>query len=417
MYLIKQEYKEEITVNLPSSKSLSHRSLILGSLNRGHTTIREKLVAEDTVITLDALKNLGAGWYEKDGLQHNQKVIGDNPGTEIYLGNSGSSARFLIPLAAFCEKPVKYYGIERLHQRPFTELLDSLMMLGVNLSRTNDGLPVVVYPSKIAGGSISFGSLPSSQVVTSLMISALWMEKALTIELPHNTPSLPYITMTYKLMKQLGLEIEFEQNTIFVKNETPENDWNIKIEKDYSAASYWVIYGLITGAKVILPGLTLPSLQGDHKILEFAELAGGNVTLYDDRTEISGSVTKGFDLDCGDVPDLVPALAVLAMFAPGNTRLSNIRHLEYKESNRIAAIRSNIEALGGKSDYVNGALEIYPQKEYKAAQVNSYNDHRIAMSFAIAGCKIPGVTINNPECVQKSYPAFWKDLSNWEEVK
>ncbi|GJQ61627.1 MAG: 3-phosphoshikimate 1-carboxyvinyltransferase 2 [Melioribacteraceae bacterium] len=415
MYLIKPEYKSEITVNLPSSKSLTHRSLILGSLNRGSTTIREKLVSEDTTITLEALKNLGAHWVEKDGVIRNNTILGANPGSEIFLGNSGSSARFLLPLAAFCKKPVKYYGVDRLHERPFNELLDSMMMLGIDLSRTNDGLPVVVYPSKVAGGSISFGSLPSSQVVTSLMISGLWMEKPLTIELPHNTPSLPYITMTYKLMKQLGLEVQFEQDTIFVANEPPENDWNLKIEKDYSAASYWVIYGLINDAKVILPGLTLPSLQGDHKILEIAELAGGNVMLYDDRTEITGRISKGINLDCGAVPDLVPALAVLAMFAPEKSALSNIRHLEYKESNRVAAIQQNISALGGSTEYQNGSLVIHPAKNYKSAEIKTFDDHRIAMSFAVAGCKIPEITIDKPECVQKSYPEFWNDFTHWEK--
>lgn len=414
MYLITHEEKKEVTVNLPSSKSLTHRSLILGSLNKGKTTIREKLVSEDTVITLNALKNLGANWHEEKGNDTNNMVIGDNPGSEIYLGNSGSSARFLLPLATYCKSPVKYHGIERLHNRPFSELLDSMKILGADISTTNNGLPAVIYPSKMKGGEIAFGALPSSQVVTSLMISGLWMENPLNIELPPNTPSLPYITMTYKLMRQLGIETAFDNNHIFVNNEPPENDWNIKIEKDYSAASYWIVYALINGTKVTLPGLNLPSLQGDDKILEIAEIAGGKVTLLDDRIEITGEVSRGFELDCGAVPDLVPALSVLAMFAPEKCRLTNIRHLEFKESNRITAIRKNIFELGGQSDYVNGGLEITPVKEYKPAQITCYNDHRIAMSFAVAGSKINGVVIDEPECVNKSYPGFWEDFNQWE---
>lgn len=222
--------------------------------------------------------------------------------------------------------------------------------------------------------------------------------------------------MTFNLMKKLGLNLEISENEIWIKADKPDFNWNFKVEKDLSSSSYWVILGLINSKKVILPGITLPSLQGDEKIFEIAELAGANVLLYDDRVEIEGEIENGFEVDCRDIPDLVPALSMLGLFAPHPVKLSNVKHLEYKESNRIEAIRKNIYTLGGKTDYINEQLIIFPQKKYNGGIVDTFNDHRIAMSFAVAGSKIDNVMIDNPGCVDKSYPEFWKHYSNWEKA-
>ncbi len=416
MYLIEGKLPEELTVDLPTSKSLTHRTLILGSLNCGPTKIINPLKAEDTEITTKALNSLGSNWKVVDNGVDNSKPISNSSGEDIYLGNSGSSARFLLPLASYCDKPVKYYGTERMHQRPVGELLEALMMLGAKFEANNDALPVTVYPSQLQGGSISFPSLPSSQVVTSLMLAALWMENDLSIQLPDYTPSLPYIQMTVNLMQKLGCQVQYKSKEIDVMSIKPLKNWELKIEKDMSAASYWVVFALINGIKVTLEGVTLPSLQGDERIFEIAELAGSKVMLYNDKAVIEGSITKAFDVDCMDIPDLVPAVAVLAMFAPDTVTISNIKHLEYKESNRVQAIQDNLAKLGGKSEYTGGSLIIYPQKKYHSGIINSYNDHRIAMSFAIAGSKVDGVSVSNPECVNKSYPKFWNDFTWWKKV-
>ena len=189
-----------------------------------------------------------------------------------------------------------------------------------------------------------------------------------------------------------------------------------KVEKDLSAASYWVIFALINACKVILPGITLPSLQGDSRIFDLAEQVGAEIMLFHDRVEIIGKIKTGLTADCFDIPDLVPALSVLALFAPEPFKLMNVTHLQYKESNRIQAIQHNISGLGGKSEFRDEHLTVYPQKNYQGGVMKSFNDHRIIMSFAMAGTKIANTFIEDPSPVNKSYPAFWNHFTFWEKV-
>lgn len=415
MYIIKKPDIKEIQIDLPFSKSISHRIYILSALNKGKTRIMDALDSSDTNITRKILANLGAEFEITKNEILSKSPIGKVINTDCFLGNSGSSARFLPPLSTFVDKKIYFHGDSRLHERPFSELIDAMQILGAEVDSKNSSLPFHIQSQPLTGGEISFNSLPSSQIVTGLMMAALWMKNDLTIILPDITPSLPYIKMTYKLMKNLGLQVEINQNEIFVKAQKPDVNWNFDVEKDMSAASYWVIFSLINNIKVKLTGVNLPSLQGDEKIFEIAEILGASVMLYSDRIEIEGEMKNGMNLNCRDVPDLVPALSILGLFAPEPITLSDIKHLEFKESNRIEAIRQNMDILGGKTEYENSNLKIIPQKNYQGGMINTFNDHRIAMSFAIAGTKIPNVVIDKPECVQKSYPDFWKDYPFWKE--
>jgi 3-phosphoshikimate 1-carboxyvinyltransferase len=414
MYRILPPPREPISVSLPQSKSITHRIAILAGLNHGKSRILNRLRSEDTQITVDALSNMGMA-HSDDVEMRITTPIGTTINDKIFLGNSGSSARFLLPLAAFVDRPLQFSGVERLHHRPFSELFSALDTLGVRYQANEQSLPATIFPGKVKGGSITYRHLPSSQMVTALLLAALWMENNLQVNLPEHVPSLPYILMTVRLMKRLGLAIENRDSSIWVESKPPEFDWTYTVEKDLSAASYWVVLSLINNLPVTLQGITLPSLQGDERIFEIAESVGGSVMLFEDRVEIAGEVNKGSDIDCSDIPDLVPALSVLALFAPSSSVFRNIKHLEYKESNRIEALRHNIHVLGGKSVYENGNLSIEPGKKYQGAHINTYGDHRIAMSFAVAGTRIEGILIDEPDCVQKSYPDFWKDFTSWKE--
>ncbi len=408
---------KEQSVSLPTSKSVSHRMCILGGLNLGPTRIKHLLASEDVEITLTTLQNMGMKSRRIDEVLEIEAPIGRVRKGEASLGNSGSSARFLIPLAAHLDKPFRFYGTERLHQRPFAQVFDACARLGIRVESSDGTLPVTVHPAKVCGGKVAFENLPTSQIISALMMAALWMQEDLTIELQENIPSLPYISMTYKLMKRLNLATEFSRNSIWVKAQKPDFIWNFVIEKDLSAASYWVVLGLIHGAKIALRDVMLPSLQGDERIFEIAEQVGAQVMLYPDRVEISGGIERGVSVDCRDIPDLVPSLGVLGMFAPQPVKLMGVENLRFKESDRIAAVQKNIAALGGKSEYRDGVLTIYPQKNYRGAPLRAFNDHRIAMCFAVAGTRIPGVIIDNPDCVGKSYPNFWKDFPWWEKYE
>ena len=414
MYRILPLPRDTISVSLPQSKSITHRIAILAGLNHGKSCILNRLRSEDTQITVDALSNMGMA-HSDDSEMKVTTPIGTAINNKIFLGNSGSSARFLLPLAAFVDRPLQFAGVERLHQRPFSELFSALDTLGVRYNANEQSLPATIFPGRVKGGSITYRHLPSSQMVTALLLAALWMENDLQVHLPEHVPSLPYILMTVNLMKRLGLAIENRGSSIWVESKPPEFDWTYTVEKDLSAASYWVVLSLINNLPITLQGITLPSLQGDERIFEIAESVGGRVMLFENRVEISGEVTKGSDIDCSDIPDLVPALSVLALFAPSSSVFRNVKHLEYKESNRIEALRQNIHALGGKSVYENGNLSIKPVQKYQGAHINTHGDHRIAMSFTVAGTRIEGISIDEPDCVQKSYPDFWKDFTSWKE--
>ncbi len=417
MYQITPDKAQDQQINLPSSKSITHRMLILAALNRGTTKISNALIAEDTGITKTALQTMGAVIDGGDNFFTIRRPIGETTDSEIYLGNSGSSARFLIPLGTFLDKTVRFYGTERLHKRPFAELLEAVDHFGHKFEATNNSLPVVTHPGISRGGVIEFDVLPSSQIVTGLMMAALKMKKNLTVRMTAGMASFPYIKMTADLMRRLRLNVEFSKTQIRVKSVQPDLDWTLTVEKDFSAASYWVIYALINNTKVILKKMNIPSLQGDEEILNIAESVGADIMLYTDRIEIDGKIKRPFDINCENTPDLVPALGVLALFCPSSCRMRNVKFLEYKESNRIQALQDNINRIGGKNEYENGELRVIPQKSYKGNLIDTFNDHRIAMSFAMAGTRIAGIVIDNPDCVNKSYPGFWKDFTYWKKAQ
>jgi len=248
-------------------------------------------------------------------------------------------------------------------------------------------------------------------------MAALRMKKNLTVNMTSGMPSLPYIKMTADLMKRLRLKVEFSRSQIKVEAAQPDLDWTYNVEKDFSAASYWVIYALINNTKVILKNMNVPSLQGDEEILNIADTVGAEIMLYTDRIEINGKISRPFDINCENTPDLVPALGVLALFCPSSCRMRNVKYLEFKESNRIQALQDNIKQIGGKSEYKDDVLTVFPQKSYRGKVVDTFDDHRIAMSFAMAGTRISDIIVDKPDCVNKSYPGFWKDFSDWQDVQ
>ncbi|RMI03559.1 MAG: 3-phosphoshikimate 1-carboxyvinyltransferase, partial [Calditrichaeota bacterium] len=349
--IIASKKSGEITLSLPPSKSLTHRLLILGALNRGQTVIENRLRAEDTEITYRGLKALGMHAREEDHRLICEQPLGKVAQADIYLGNSGSSARFLVPLASYGDRPVRLHGTARLHRRPFAELFQALQALGGRFEAPQQTLPATIHPAELQGGRLTFDHLPSSQIITGLMLAGLWMHRDLILELRERVPSLPYVAMTARLMQRLGLSVELSPSRIEVAAARPEMHWQMTVEPDLSAASYWVAVALIGGIRVTLPGVILPSLQGDERIFGLAEAMGGQVMVYTDRVEITGDIRRGITADCGDIPDLVPTLSVMALFAPEPSRLMNVAHLQFKESDRIAAIRQNIHTLGGRTEF------------------------------------------------------------------
>jgi len=417
VYLISPVENEISPVALPPSKSITHRAFILAALNKGTSYIDAPLLSEDTEITIEALKAMGAEFNHTDSGFSVKGSIGNVRQNEIYLGNSGSSARFLLPLAPMLDRPVKFNGNDDLRKRPFSELIGAMREKGIRIDSTDNSLPAIVYPGSYSNLDFSFSNLPSSQILSGFLFASILEKKSIAIKHIGKIPSLPYFSMTMGMIQDLGLDIRTDGDTIYLEKPGISKNLNINIEKDYSAASYWVVLALITGKKVILKDASLPSLQGDCLIFSVAEQAGGKVSLFHDRIEVEGGITSGFSGDYSDTPDLVPSLAILALFAPKPVTFANVSRLQFKETDRIHAIRTNIEALGGKTSYNGSDLIIYPIGKSCGAIINSFNDHRIAMSFAVAGTRISGTTIDNPSCVSKSYPEFWKQFIYFKEIR
>ncbi len=417
MFRILSKGIEEKRIVLPSSKSVTHRALILGALNSGKTVIKNPLKSEDTEITLNALKSFGAEIAEKENEVEIVSPIGRVTNNEIYLGNSGSSARFLIPLVTHLDKPVKFSGTEELHGRPFAELFDILRRTGMKIEAENNSLPAIVYPEpEMKPGKYGLSKLPSSQIVSGLMMTSALLRKPFELLFSENLPSFPYIKLTQKMMSNFGLNVKLNDDSVIVIPEPLNYQWRYSCEKDMSAASYWVAYAMINRSRVRLPETILPTLQGDEEIFTIAEKLGSGVVLEKDEVIIEGKINSGLDWDCEAIPDIVPTLAVIALFAPAPFTLRNVHNLKFKESDRIEAITENIKRLGGEATYADGTLTVFPLKHSSPAIINSFDDHRIAMSFAVAGTRLGNVTIDNPECVSKSYPEFWTHLTEWEKV-
>jgi len=415
MYRILYNEKSIKSVNLPSSKSITHRALILGALNSGRTEITNPLISEDTIITRDALISFGAGIETGKNKFVITHPIGKVQNDNIFLGNSGSSARFLIPLVSHLDKPVTFTGSPELHKRPFSQLFDILRQMGMTIESENNSLPATIYPSeKQFSGEYILKSLPSSQIVSGIMMAAAKGEKPVSLIFKKRLPSFPYIKITQKMMSNFGLNVHLNSESVSIKPEPINYDWNYRCEQDMSAASYWCAYSLINKTEISFPNLRMPTMQGDEEIFLIAEKLGAEIQLFKNKVVINGNITSGLDWDCEAIPDIVPTLAVIGMFAPEPFVLRNVKNLQYKESNRIKAIEENVKSLGGKAIYQDGTLTLFPSNRLHGGIINSFNDHRIAMSFALAGTRIDGVIIDNPDCVSKSYPDFWNDFTEWE---
>lgn len=404
-------------VRLPASKSLTHRALFLAGINGKETVIANASVCEDTAATHGALQSLGAQLSRLSPSQIDcQRSIGRVNNDAIDCRESGTTARLILPFCTAVDRPVWVDGAPSLRRRPFAALLRALKALGCKYETAGNGLPIRIFPSRLSGGSIQFGELPSSQFISSLLLAAPLMENHLEIHWSCRPPSFPYIEQTVRLMERSGLAVQLRDDGILAENRPLQQPLTFQIEPDFSAVAFWGVLALISGIEIELPGVVRSGLQGDEAILELLNQAGGIVQENKDGVSIRGEVSRPLKVDCRNTPDLAPALAVLTLFAPSPSTLYGVQHLQVKESNRLAAIQQNIAMLGGKSEVNEDSLTIYPQHFYRPAELDSYNDHRIAMSFAIAGARIPGLIIKNAGCVDKSYPNFWRDFPWWQPL-
>jgi 3-phosphoshikimate 1-carboxyvinyltransferase len=400
----------------PPSKSYSHRAVIVAALAAGESVIANPLLADDTGYTIEACRALGADIEIRD----DSLVVKGTGGrirprqSEIFVGNSASTIRMIAPLAAASPTRIVLDGDERLRQRPMGELLSALQSLGVHArSLNNNGCPPIeIQGGEFTANQVSLSGAVSSQPVSALLMAAPNTRKGLTIKINGGLRSRPYIDITLDVMKAFGVEVVNRNYKEFIIEGNQEyKARNYSIEGDYSSAACFLAAGAIGGGPVRVSHLKKDSAQGDKQLLDILARMGADVGFQEDSITVSRQRTlKGVSISLSDYPDIVPALAVVAAYAQGQTEINDIGHLRFKESDRIGDTAAELAKMNVKTKVGDDSLVIYGGKPL-SAESDSHNDHRLAMSLSVAALFAEGDSvINGAEAVNKSYPEFFSDL-------
>jgi 3-phosphoshikimate 1-carboxyvinyltransferase len=386
--------------------------LIAAALSDGMCTIKNALISEDTQFTIEALKQMG---LQIDVGSDAVRVYGKGGRlgackTSIYLGNSGTSMRLLTGVAALGKGTYIMTGTARMQMRPIKDLLDALRLMGVNARslERNGCPPVEVTGATIRKDQVAINCQKSSQYLSALLLIAPCTQNGLEIRVTGGPVSRPYVDLTIDLMKTFGLGLEREGYRRFkVPGGQIYHAGEYAVEADCSQAAYFWGAAAIGGADIKVMGVNAESAQGDIHFVDLLQRMGCRVSKNSDGIRVAGGSLSAIEADLADMPDQVPTLAVVAAFASGTTVIKNVAHLKSKESDRLTATVTELKKMGIDAECTANALVVRGGKP-KGAIIETYNDHRIAMSFAIAGLNVPGVCIRNESCVEKSFPAFWQ---------
>ncbi len=413
--IITRQIKSQ-SVHVPGSKSISHRMIICAALSKGTSRIKNLLKSQDLSLTTQALAAMGARIKEIEPEIIEVKGFNGRPIphlSPVFLGNSGTSMRLIAGIAALGTTPYILTGDKRMCQRPMIELLDALNMIQVEAKSQNpQGTPPVsIQGISRKGGKTVIDCSKSSQYLSSLLMVGAVMEKGLTINLTGPLVSKPYIDLTIDIMKQFNVKAHrITETEYFVPGNQIYEPGEFFVEPDLSNAGYFWAAGAVTGkeitVKIGIDNKKRESLQGDLKQIFILEKMGCSVVVHENSVAVKGDTLKGVDVDMSDTPDAVPAIAVVAAFAKGKTKISNIGHLRIKECDRIEAVSSQLIKMGIQVTQGSDFIEIQGGHP-KGAFIETFNDHRIAMAFSVAGLVVDGMEIENETCVEKSFPEYW----------
>jgi 3-phosphoshikimate 1-carboxyvinyltransferase len=340
-------------------------------------------------------------------------------GAALEVGNAGTTMRFLTALLALGRGSYEIDGSERMRRRPIEDLLAALRALGARAeSIHDDGCPPVrVGGQGIPGGAARLQGSRSSQYLSAILLAAPAAESGVEVTIDGGLVSRPYVDLTLDMMSRFSVQVERqppgeEALRFIVPHGQTYRARELRIEGDYSSASYFFAAAAVTGGTVRVDGLNPASLQGDARLIDLLERMGCRTERGEEFVAVEGPAElAGIDADLGTMPDVAPTLAIVALFARGSTRIRGVPHLRIKESDRIAALVAEINRLGGEASPEADGLTIRP-RPLSGARIETYGDHRMAMAFAIAGLRIPGLLIADPDCVSKSFPAYWDLLES-----
>lgn len=411
----------------PGSKSLTNRALVLAALADGTSQLSGVLDSEDTRVMIEAWRQLGISIQGEldSGRLSVQGCKGDLPVTQadLFIGNSGTTIRFLTAALAACHGDFTLDGIERMRQRPIGDLLHALVQLGAQAESLNAALPdcppVRVRARGLAGGTARVAGNISSQYLSGLMMAAPLARRAVRLEVDGTLVSLPYVAMTARVMSAFSAHVAGPPGGPILIDPTGYRATDYEIEPDASAASYFWAAAAITGGDVTVEGLGPSSLQGDVRFCDVLAAMGCQTHAADNAMRVVGGRLRGVDVDMADISDTVQTLSAVALFAEGPTRVRGVAHNRHKETDRIADLACELRKFGARVEEHTDGLTIWPAEKEDAGPVviETYNDHRMAMSMALVGLRRAGVTILNPGCTAKTYPRFWDDLAKIADAR
>lgn len=412
------------TASVPGSKSITNRALALAALGDETMVLIGALFAEDTQRMQDCLKALGFT-IDADPLTATITVQGEGGAipasqAELFVGNSGTTARFISPIAALGHGTFHLDGVPRMRERPIGDLVKSLEGLGVAVDCPTGCPPLAIHAQGLHGGSTTIRADASSQFLSGLLLAAPFADAEETIvQVEGPVLSAPYIQMTQAMLAQFGLSVRNRGQEYRVpgRQQVRRRELGLSgmksyaIEPDASAASYFFAAAAVTGGWVRIHGLGPSSLQGDTQFVRVLEAMGCDVVMANGAIDVHGpEQLTGITLDMNAISDTVMTLAAIAPFASSPTVIENVGHIRHKETDRLAAVVAELTRLGVDVEERLDGLTIYPAKSLRPATIQTYDDHRMAMAFAITGLRSPGIVIDNPGCVAKTFPDFFERL-------
>jgi 3-phosphoshikimate 1-carboxyvinyltransferase len=403
-------------LRVPGSKSITNRALLLAALADGESELHHALFSDDTVYMARALRRLGVA-VEEDQKAERFRVAGTGgrlrtSSATLYGGNAGTAVRFLVALACLGEGRIVIDGSERMRQRPITDLVDALRQLGAQIDCPSGCPPVTVEAHGLDGGAASVSGSRSSQYLSALLMVAPYAREDIEVRLSDDLVAKPYVDMTLTLMKQFGVDVAREGYTRFriAHGQRYRAQSSYDVEADASSAHYFLAAAALTRGRVRVEGVGTDSLQGDARFARILERMGARVTWTAKDVTVEGtSGLAGIDADMGDLSDTALTVAAIAPFAGSAVRVRNVAHLRLQESDRIAAVACELRKLGATVREHDDGWEIEPSLLH-GGEVETYDDHRIAMAFSLIGLRVPGIVILDPGCVGKTFPRFFETL-------
>jgi 3-phosphoshikimate 1-carboxyvinyltransferase len=406
------------TIRPPGSKSITNRALVCAALAHGTSVLTGALDSDDTRVMIDSLARLGIPVDASDDrtVLQVEGCGGNIPATaaELFVGNSGTTIRFLTAMVALGQGTYRLDGVPRMRERPIGDLVDALKQLKVEATCESPGgcPPVVINATGLPGGRAVVRGDISSQYLSGLMMAVPPAAGAVELAIDGPLVSQPYVRMTLEVMKSFGVSLNAAEDLTKFSTSGRQiyQSTNYAIEPDASAASYFWAAAAIAGGSVTVEGLSAASLQGDVGVVDLLEQMGAKVDRQPDSITVTGGKLRGISANMNAVSDMVQTIAAVALFAEGPTEITGVAHNRHKETDRIGAVATELRKLGATVDEFEDGLRITPGK-LRGASMATYDDHRMAMSLALVGLKIPGVEIQDPGCTAKTYPEYFVDLA------